>query len=59
MKMRVCVMLEEFITYVNTIKGHPGKIFINFERDGGSLKFSFLCVLLGFFTKFLGDPVMK
>ena len=29
----VCVMFQEIIGYLSTIKRYPGRIFIKFERD--------------------------
>ena len=36
-------MLQEIIAYLNTIKRHPGKIFMKCKRGKGSFKISF-CV---------------
>ena len=48
-------MLQKIIEYLNTIKRHPGRIFIKFERDKGSFEISFCVHSVRIFTKFSGD----
>ena len=38
-----CVMLQKIMEYLNTIKRHPGRISMKFEKDEGSFEISF-CV---------------
>ena len=49
-------MFQEIKAYLNTIKGHPGRIFMKFERDEGSFKISFCVRSIRIFAKFSGDP---
>ena len=40
--------------YLNTIKRHPGRIFMNSKRDEGSFEISFCVGSINIFTTFLG-----
>ena len=40
-KIHEILMLQKIMEYLNTIKRHPGRIFMKFEKDEGSFEISF------------------
>ena len=57
----VCVMLQEIMGYLNTIKRYPARIFMKFEIDEfkGSFEISFCVCSIRIFTKFWVIPIMN
>ena len=51
----VGVVFQDTMAYLHTIKRLPGRIFIKFERDEGSVKLSLLCA---FYQDFCIIPVI-
>ena len=49
-------MLQIIIEWLNTIKRYSDRIFIKFERDGGSFEISLCVCSIRVFAKFSGDP---
>ena len=47
----VGVVFQDTMAYLHTIKRLPGRIFIKFERDEGSVKLSFSCAFYQDFCK--------
>ena len=57
----VCVMLQEIMGYLNTIKRYPARIFMKFETDEfkGSFEISFCVCSIRIYTKFWAIPIMN
>ena len=57
----VCVMLQEIMGYLNTIKRYPARIFMKFEtyEFKGSFEISFCVCSIRNFTKFWAILIMN